>query len=99
MSGRIVIDYEEMRAAYAELNSLAEAIDGIEYRMNALNQKLQAAYEGQSAVAFDEFVYQVAKPNLNKVSDMCTQTANGIKNTLNEFDGADKTLSGTFTGR
>ena len=98
MAGIIKVSVEEMQAAATRSDQLAQKIAECRQECIALNQQLQGAYEGESARAFDEFINATAAPILERTSEMCSDTARGIRHTCEQFTQADSTLSGTFRG-
>jgi WXG100 family type VII secretion target len=96
MASLIRVDPEEMAAAALSCDDLARRIDECRVDCLALNARLQACYEGQSAVAFDEFCQAKAAPLLNEVHEFCAETARAIRHTCEQFENADGALAGTF---
>ena len=96
MSVVMKIDPDEMAIAARRCDQLATKIDECEQECISLNQQLQGCYDGESAVAFDEFCNEKAIPNLKKVSEMCTDTAVALRQTCEQFSDTDATLAKTF---
>ncbi|MCL2596027.1 MAG: WXG100 family type VII secretion target [Promicromonosporaceae bacterium] len=95
MSG-IRVSPEQMDAAAREIDGLADRIGQCRADALRLNQTLQAAYDGKSAQAFDQFITGTASTALQNMSNMCAETARGIRHTLTQFTSADSTLAGVF---
>ena len=95
---QIKVSVEEMGVAANRCDTLANKIEECRQECIALNQQLQAAYEGESARAFEDFVNSTATRVLGQCSEMCSETARGIRHTCEQFSQADRTLSGTFRG-
>ena len=97
MSGAgIRVSPEQMNAAATQIDGLAQRIAECRADAIRLNQTLQAAYDGKSAQAFDQFITGTASTALQNMSSMCTETARGIRHTLTQFTSADSTLAGVF---
>ena len=96
MAGMLRVSVADMERAEARCRALSQEIERCRREAIAMNADLQAVYEGQAARSFDAFVQQTASPVLTQVSQMCDETARGIRNTLTEFMAADRSLAGVF---
>ncbi|MCL2595072.1 MAG: WXG100 family type VII secretion target [Promicromonosporaceae bacterium] len=94
--GSIRVSVPEMQQAERDMRTLASEIAAIRTRLLGINTRLQGAYDGQAARSFDQFARGTAARNLQQVSQMCTETAGGLRTTLTRFQTEDRTLAGVF---
>ncbi|MCL2594742.1 MAG: WXG100 family type VII secretion target [Promicromonosporaceae bacterium] len=99
MSGLMQIDPVAMDSAASRCDALASRLEECRLEAIAINDSLQDCYKGASAQAFYDFITQTAAPILYDTADMCTQTARGIRHTLDQFTQADTTLAGVFNAQ
>ena len=93
----IRVSVEDMERAAYRCRDLAARIEQCKEDCRALNEELQAAWDGQTAQEFDSFVQTTATRVLQECSEMCYNTAQAINHTCQQFTEADTTLSGTFS--
>jgi len=93
---RISVSVEDMDIAATRCTQLSQKLEECRIEIKSINDQLQGAWEGQSAVAFEEYVTGTAAPVLEECSRMCEETSAALKHTCAQFTEADGTLSGTF---
>ena len=98
MVGMMQVNPEEMDRAAVRMDALSSRLEECRLEAISINTDLQASYQGAAAQAFDEFVTATAAPVLYDTAEMCTQTAQGVRHTLEQFTQADTGLAGVFRG-
>ena len=98
MSVTLRVSVDEMQAAATRCDALVRKIAECCQECISLNAQLQGVWEGEAARQFDQFVVATASPILDRCSEMCGDTARGIRHTCDQFVQADNSLSGVFRG-
>ena len=95
----IHLDENAMAAAADQASALSDTLADCRERMLRIDTDLRAAgFQGQTAEAFSGYVTGVGAPALQSTVTMLSETATAIRHTCDQFETADRTLRGTFTG-
>ena len=96
MSVTLKVSVQEMEVAAARCKSLADEIQRCMDECMKMNEQLQGMWEGAAAAQFDQYVRGTAAPALKGCAEMCAETAEGIRQTCQQFADADNSLSKVF---
>ena len=97
MSGQIRITPEQMRGRAGEYRTQAQCVEDVINAMDALLTTLQAEWEGESSVAFEDR-FQELRPGFVAAKDLIDEIAAALDATANDVENLDSQIAGQWRG-